>query len=150
MPCLAFECSASGSPLSVSCCGAGRTTLKARTTSLSDQLIFPLPVIHFVIPPRSDLTPLTDRNTAAPRLVILGREPLLFLFLVPIYLPILYLDVPMLPSSFSFSVFMPFRSINSMALKRTMTWVLLFSFLSQIFFFCRALSSQNYPSFQII
>lgn len=117
MPCLVFECSASGSPLSVSCCGAGRTTLKARTTSLSDQLIFPLPIIHFVVPPWSDLTPLTDRNTAAPRLVILGREPLLFLFLVSIYLPILYLDVPMLPSSFSFSVFKPFRSINSIALK---------------------------------
>lgn len=113
--------------------GAHRTGGRGQQ-AYQNQLIFPVPVIHFVIHPRSDLTCLTDRNTAAPRLVILGREPVFYLFLVSIYLPMLFIlmrqccRLPLVSPSF----FMPLRSINVTALKRKIsflkTWVLLFSF----------------------
>lgn len=70
-----FECSASGLPLLVSCCGAVCTALKGKTINLSDQLIFPVPIIHFVFPLWSDLTPLTRLSNLGAVVFLSFKEP---------------------------------------------------------------------------
>lgn len=112
-----FECIAPGLPLSVSCCGAG-CTCAGRTISLSNQLIFSVPLIHFVFPPWSDLT-LLPRLTLV--LLCSCQRASLYLCVFTIVYLFTYLSLcAMLPSPFNLNLCL-YVMLTSMAFKNEFT-----------------------------